>query len=353
MICLALFASALILPVLCSSFAADSSPSVHQHFKVHEVDGSHFLVKRLPSSLEHHNSCYEMDKDNTTVQFCYPSINVVGVAKCGTSALYMLFRNNPDVLVANSLKEYCRRPDQTLFKYYSGFPTLQQSASRKFIINGCIQFRDEKLIATQRLLNPNTSNIVIIRSLDDREWAAYNFWCNPVYDQHCDDGGRWSKPGMYRSPEMFDQFLRASSSPSSVKFLAQTCETMGRSYTSLYDRITEQLGEPPLMVAKEALGSRWLLPQVLRRMEEYIRAKLGAAPELRTEDVLAVNTGDHRGTFNVDNDTRHTEEGLYAISDHRPMLNSSREYIMRCWTECARVSKLAEYPYRCEDEKDV
>jgi hypothetical protein len=45
--------------------------------------------------------------------------------------------------------------------------------------------------------------------------------------------------------------------------------------------------------------------------------------------------------------TKKYEEGQYAISGHRHMLDESRELMNRCWKECREISELTHYAYNC------
>jgi hypothetical protein len=246
----------------CGTLAITLAIPFGQLVTVKEGDGSQFELKRLPESGEHRSSCYEMTKKGIIVQFCYPSINVAGVGKCGTSALYVLFSKNPDVMIAHKGKEYCQRQQQPLFDYLSGFPTPEQSNASKFMVNGCIHL-DKMYISTQQLLEPNTTNFLIVRDLAERQWAAYNFWCYASIDIECNRTAPywgWVQPGMHRSPEMFDGLVRSFDNPLARHFLPDDPKAMASYYQDRYHMLTSPRGDKPFMLAKETLESHENLP---------------------------------------------------------------------------------------------
>ena len=52
---------------------------------VQDFDNSTFTISRI--NKHPIASCYQINKGNEFIPFCYPTINVVGVRKSGTSAL--------------------------------------------------------------------------------------------------------------------------------------------------------------------------------------------------------------------------------------------------------------------------
>lgn len=334
-----------ICPLVLHALVFNQTLDTELHVNAIDEDGIGITVKRLPeTSTSQHFSCYQIERKESSKKFCYPSINIVGVGKCGTSALYLLFARNPAVLAANVNKEYCIESQQTVFSYLSGFPSPEELIEKSFIVNGCMR-QDNLYVAVHRMLAPKTALIMSVRDMADRQWAAYNYWCSTEYDINCDDPGREAKVGMYRSPELFDQLLKSTEHVLSRPFLDK-CSVMSTYYTGWRYYLKESLGILPFLVASEMFLNSSLVHTALDHLEGGINRALRSELKLRVEDLKMVNTGDHRGA-NVIDESRHSDSGVYAISHHRPMLDSSRKHIGRCWKECAEVSQATGFQYNC------
>lgn len=333
----------ILLPVLHFALRFNATLKNGDAVAVKDEDGEAFEITRLPGRTTAMNSCYGIRSGSRSRQFCYPSINVVGAAKCATSALYMLFARNPQVVVANSVKEYCIGKNQTVFEYLSGFPHPDKVPPGHYIVNGCIRV-DEMFVSIYQLLAPRAALFFSVRNLADRQWAFYNYWCSDEFDINCVDASKQVNDGMYRSPEMFDELLKSSAHIYSRPFVLP-CFDMAAYYSKWYKSLALSFGKPPFIIASESWLNSSMVEPTLGRMKDYIAINIGTPLELRAEDMQRVNTGDHHGLV-VDN-THSVDGGRYAISGHRPMLQSTRQHIMRCWAECPLISRLTNYPYAC------
>jgi hypothetical protein len=83
-------------------------------------------------------SCPSHEKDRT-IRFCYPSVIVTGLPKCGTSAMYDFLARFPGAILMHE-KENCpytrRRPHWVFFQ---SLPKYESITSKSLIIDGCIE----------------------------------------------------------------------------------------------------------------------------------------------------------------------------------------------------------------------
>ena len=303
-----------------------------------DIDNTTLYFRRLPQLNSQVGTCYEMKKNNEKVNFCYPAIHIAGVAKCGTSAMYDFLDKQKGIIPANpDQKEYCLN-SRTYFKYFKGFSN-QASINGNIVVNGCIHTPDENIV--HKILQPEAIYILMVRQLADREWASYNFWCNPGVDKDC-MGGKWSKSGMYRSPELFHEMLLAAQYPLSTVDQYK-CSSFEHFYKVPIERLTLNTGIQPFVMSSEAFSgpNNW---KHVQNLQQYINKHLGTTIKLNMTHFHMVNTGDQKGSNSI---ATHATEGLYEMSGHRPILHSSYEYITGCWKECSYIAELAQYPYNC------
>jgi hypothetical protein len=194
-----------------------------------------FYIKRLaPSKADWVHDCYEV-RNNTAgdadFKFCYPSLHVAGVAKCGTSSMFGMLTHHTESITDQQLdKEYCAT-DGNLYQYWKGMaPSFEAMFSQQRIyVSGCIQ--TETVVKMHSILRPKALYIVLVRDLAGRMWSAYNYWCDPKEDLRC-RGGDWTTPGMYRSPGMFDEMLKSSNYPLHLSHdSVYNCATQNYFYT--------------------------------------------------------------------------------------------------------------------------
>lgn len=129
-----------------------------------------------PTNIFH--SCYEVKcdgkscpTDNTTsvLQFCYPSVIITGLPKCGTSAMYDLLSKMPNVVLMHE-KENCpstRR--RSHWQYFHSLPTMQSLTKDSITIDGCI---DVVTNIKMRVIlhNPDAFYIVSLMRLFNASW---------------------------------------------------------------------------------------------------------------------------------------------------------------------------------------
>jgi hypothetical protein len=96
--------------------SANVTINVDSFTEIRNESGS-FFIKRLAHGADWVHDCFEVRKEHDILReydaaldfkFCYPSLHVAGIAKCGTSALYNLFTNHHKSITTLGLKkEYC------------------------------------------------------------------------------------------------------------------------------------------------------------------------------------------------------------------------------------------------------
>jgi hypothetical protein len=164
-----------------------------------------FYIKRLaPAKTDWVHDCYEV-RTNTAgdadFKFCYPSLHVAGVAKCGTSSMFGMLTHHTESITHQQLgKEYCPT-EGNLYQYWKGMaPSFEAMFSQERIyvsgINiiynthihtiytyiipltalsihtytGCIQ--TETVVKMHSILRPKALYIVLVRDLAERMWCV-------------------------------------------------------------------------------------------------------------------------------------------------------------------------------------
>ena len=328
-----------------------------------DSDSSTFLIRRLTSdSTRSARSCYEMKKLKESVKFCYPNLHIAGIGKSGTSALYEFFTEHAtQIKRAHGEKEYCVHT--LYFNYLKEFAPLynvKRGEPQYAYVNGCIN--TGQVTNLHRILSPKAAYVMIVRDLPERTWAAHNFFCYAATGDICSATGvGWTRVGNYRDPLLFDQMLSAANDErqeseginSRMRNTMFSCANLNSLYR---DRMsTMARAATPLVVSIEGLSSRE--PQhygtQLSRMEALIGQQLGLSVKLDEAHLHRVNSGNNRGAANIESNapSQKPPEGVYSISNNQPMLQSSYEFIMNCWSDCQYISDLSQYQYNCTQRK--
>lgn len=316
---------------------------------IQDKDNIDLTIIKLPKDGP--ESCYEMRKIGfNTRRFCYPVINIIGIPKCGTSSIYRYLASNYFQPANEDNKEYCPNLKSTYYDYLEKFGYSYEN--RGYHINGCIKIKTEVMM--HDLLYPNSIYIIMIRDLSSYLWADYNFWCYPEIDLNCKHG-QWTRDGMYRDPIMFDQYLRSIEYSDKSKPMVNVllpCEKYNDFYFNFYglDWILNRKDYMPLLVFP-----MYGLNDIshIKRIELFINERLSTNFTLDIGNMKVINynkNGINNETVQKENiNNNYDKERLYAISNFKPMLNSTREYLNKCWKECANISVLANYNFDCLD----
>ena len=303
-----------------------------------DSDGSSFEIKRLFPIKEQISSCYMLKKNNLFSQFCYPSILVAGVAKCGTSAMYSFLTNQNGLEQAHQHKEYCPR-QTTLYEYFNGFSYKPHAIS----VNGCLD--TEVVQNLHKILQPKAAYIIMVRDLAERIWAAYNFWCIPTHE-NCDPAMfGWTNKNFYRSPHHFHELIMdAYYNKYSKDSDLWGCTKFNYYFSKPIHSLLNSTGTMPFVLAAEGIESS-KQSEHIQRLQVYINTRLNTQISLDLKYLRFVNTGDSKGKV-ADGITH----GVYEVSGHQPMFPPTRGFLSSCWADCKYISQLSNHTYKCAEK---
>ena len=324
---------------------------------IHDNTGLALNPKLLPG-----HSCYDATLNGTTLHFCYPSLIVSGAPKAGTSALYELISEHPHYIGAKR-KENCVKKNTT-DAMWTFFTALQEQTQRVLsqegpgpfiLISGCI-CQECNIWMDFHLRKPKAKYILITRDLSELGWAAFNFWCSEGIDgaKHClDTVNQWSDVKYhYRSPELFHEIVVAQSlGKQSLRVPNAIHHDVFQKdfyWQKLQDFVNTGISaNRVIFVASEVLSENatavWT--KVVSRVSTV--PVLTEHPTINTFGSKRINSGDHKGTNTVSNQTdQGSRGGVYAISGHRPILDKTREIIASVWMQdCIWTSQITGYAY--------
>jgi hypothetical protein len=269
-------------------------------------------------------------KDSPTKRFCYPAINIAGMAKCGTTTAWQYLANQADNInvkpACKITKEWCPN------NYHTFFECFEDSYNDRggYHVNGCINPHHN--VVLHNLLNPRAVYIAMIRDLPTKLFAAYNFWCFEEIDDNCING-QHAKLGMYRDPIIFDKYIKSreyeySKSPGRI---FDRCKGFNNNYMDHLNNFFH-FEIPIIIVPVEAFKDQ------VKRIEIFINTNLNSSITLDPSKLVEFNVNGIHGNSSHPQNT-------YAISNYQPMLNSTRDFINSCWTEINEISKLAHFNY--------
>jgi hypothetical protein len=336
-------------------FVKNAQPHHLSSFTVLDKDYVVINIRRLDEDdlLE---SCYEASKtrkDNGTVEairFCFPSINVAGHQKCGTSSMYEFLAKggHPHLAVTDAkAKELC--PNSIVVSLFFDFfkrlvPLYKERHSKKYHVNGCIH--EVQNLVLHYILEPKTVYIMMVRNLVEQMWGAYNYWCKGSFENIC-KGGYKSREGMYRDPVMFDQLLIAANYELHISYdFIKSCSKIGTFYRDILSPYTDNhMKLSYIVMAMENFED----PDELHRLQHFINRHLQSKIRFSSSKVPHINYNDHSLDPYKLNVTKLLEKkNVYAISHYKPLLQKTRDYVQSCWHEdCLKMSDLSNYRYNC------
>jgi hypothetical protein len=310
-----------------------------------DSDQSQFLIRRL-ADASHGNilrSCYEMKKGRERNKFCYPNLHVAGIGKCGTTALYDFFKEHNSVVVSHKNKEYCPGTYTNLYyDYLKEFSKSYGDPMNVVHLNGCVTTK--KVLNLHRILAPHAAYIFLVRSMADRTWAAYNYFCSRQFYDLCPTKG-WTIEGHYRDAVMFNELVKGANHPAAPVSSHYHCNEFKSFYTDIVHNFGNISGHSPLVISMEALSAA---PEIqesqMQLIESYLARQILFKIALDKSHLRVINTGNSRGNAE---DSSPLPPGSYHISNNRPMLLSTANFINSCWEECSTIVKLTGYPYNC------
>jgi hypothetical protein len=307
-------------------------------------------------------------------QHAFPDLNVVGMAKAGTSQLYQILSQHPGAVPLDPIeKEVCMRGamhtlwelqpftqemtalkaqvQQNLFRWHSGLANHLQSPlfsyappnndskniTRKtepLTVNGCVNWHD--LWLHLHYAKPvNKKYVIVLRDPADWLWATFNFWIDASLDSNLDGNEKqWASADKhYRSPELFHELIlsdiQTNSGANMLIGLKQGTVVYGRRLVSLVGR------ENVLFLRNEDL-----LPEridlaggVLDQISDFTHLDRTQFQENKGLHSFT-NCNNKKGLTNACGSDM-TTRGSYEISGNRTMLGATRKFIyLKFWEEC-------------------
>lgn len=331
---------------------------------VQDINNATFFLRKLDAKEQHIESCYEARRklEGKGFTFCYPAVSIDGFGGCATNQLQE-FLSTQKFVATTSATEHCPNARKPIFEYFQSFAG-RNSSTDTVHLNMCAWPSGIQTHIAQ-VLAPRTANIFVVCSQPDRAWNLYNMYCDPLYDKDCE---LYTTSRMYRSPMMFDQYLRmqqfelgqkSAVSPVLHVPLVPSCvafEKMYSHHTLALARVTDRRS---LVLAGETLQrSNALLSAQLQKLQKYLNDKLGTAwtldestfPQDLSPKSSSHSTEPSPAAPHTDSGFALSPDGLYEVSQFRPMLPATVELIMGCWKECAHISQVTGYHYNCTDQ---
>eukprot|EP01038_Epipyxis_sp_PR26KG_P004174 gene4174-5941_t len=351
----------LILIVYFFRFNVKSSSNSNDWWSVNYSEYGLLYPNEFPFHLKLHrifpdnevNSCYEyatidpMSKNIIKASsFCYPSVIISGFHKCGTTALYHILQNSPNVKNDSIIrKENCYIEYKSIVDYFDSLPKPDTSGKSKLILSGCIKMHTN-LPLYQMLHKPKTFYLVMIRNYADWLWSYYNFFCNAQLEKNCDPKSRWViKKYHKRDPQSFHNIISDSSSKHFGFHPIEHNKIFRKNITMLWNMVGIK---NTLIIANEEVDFH--LMNALYKISNATGIKMPYQSTLNSFTQIRYNTQvsdtsfGPKGKISLKSTTYNP--GKYAASNFQPMLDQSRSLLDEGWkNECYWLSKVSGYQY--------
>jgi len=303
---------------------------------------------------------------HSSIPPAFPDVSIVGFPKAGTSQLYKLLVEHPEIGPVYSRKEFCinhkhfldytQHPDQVqdlvpqLQKYQNQVARKRQKEQNKLLVNACLQPIELDYHFAYMMLQkppsppPRPKFIVLFRDPADWLWASWNYWVDAKLDAHPPQDHDWASPGhQYRSPELFHELIVSGdllqvAARRFGKIRAMAVDVPRRlqwQVRKLYEWTGVPLKEnPPIHFVKmEDMKYHSENPKSHTQFLTTLASFLNISPQNFNQTIARgqTNCNAQKGYQQLCQDSPNT----YAITHHRPMLETTREWIyMQFWEEC-------------------
>lgn len=185
-----------------------------------------------------------------------------------------------------------------------------------------------------------------VRNYADFLWSAYNYWCDPTFDNECITS-HWIVPGVHnRSVDQFDRMISDSVAHRKVvgpAVVREGCPQGANMYSSFMEQLwTKIQPENTMMLTSEELEASPHL--VWSKISKQVGMDW-KHPGMKDFQKVRYNTNEHKGTHSTESADQYVP-GVYAASGYQPLLNKTRSALDKCWkTDCQFVSTLTGYKY--------
>lgn len=322
------------------------------------------------------NSCYTYvatDANRKIVKsnvFCYPSLIVGGIGKCGTGAIYKLLSLATNTVTASvkKKKEYCMPFDKQmkisisdLIEYFDGFVTVFNA--EMIIFNGCIRVTNN-LIMNDILRQPKTKVIIAVRDFVDRFYAAYNYWCGQLYEKKCPFAGYWTRPEKHvRSAEIFhnisvNNFTYGVDSPINTRedrldVNVSLCQSASDYYRypieKQYLNLVNNNNNSLIVIQSEHFSEEFsYYTKLLQQRFGLIFDE--EKEEYKSFQLHRYNTNDHKGDNDKTLKSPIKVKNIYSISGNQPVYFKTRLFLNKCWyPDCIWINRFLYNKYNCSE----
>jgi hypothetical protein len=320
------------------------------------------LIKQHPA-LTPLLPAYQPDPSWSNNTAMFPRLNVVGLAKTGTSQLYKILTNHPDAVADNEKKEYCmyganhiswdtaevaaatdhdkRTVQANLYTWHQQAAAVateakaqeSQQQQRLLTVNGCLNLHDTWL-HLHYIRPSNAKYFILLRDPADWLFAGWNFWVDDVLDsrgqaaQGSDAKKLWaSATTEYRSPELFHELIISGHATKSgthlLDILRRQTVTAGRRLVALAGKEQVLFLKNEDMLPEHIDRSGGMLDQIAN-FTGLARSKF-KGPGLHT----MLNCNDNKGFQSKcgGQEEGSSSRGSYEIAGHRKMLEKTRAFI--------------------------
>jgi hypothetical protein len=331
---------------------------------VQDINNSTFYIAKLDADNQRIESCYEVRRklgDDKGFIFCYPAVSIDGFGGCATQALQHFLAAQPFV-AATVETNLCPNARKPIFEFFKTLASLNSSTT-KVHLNTCLWPSTIQTHIAQ-ILSPRTASIFVVCNQPDRAWNIYNMYCDPLFDKDCEFS---TNKNMYRSPMMFDQYLRMQQAALALKStvhpvlhvpIVPSCTAFEKMYSHHTLALARVTGHRSLVLASEALRlSSTTHSAQINKIQAYLNEILGSTWTLdvskypQEPPARDVSQGGLAAAHSPQAPTAASLEpspdGLYEISQHRPLLPVTVQFIMSCWKECMHISQVTGYNYNC------
>jgi hypothetical protein len=303
----------------------------------------------------------------------FPNLNVVGLAKTGTSQLYKILTSHAGTVPFAAKKEHCMQGAQhiswdvprevkaatdedkrtvqaNLYEYHEKSAAINaalhgntgtskghwNSHSHLQSVNGCLNLHD--LWLHLHYIPPtNAKFFLLLRDPADWLWAGFNFWVGDldIRFAHTQKDKLWaSAKSEYRSPELFHELIVSGHATTSGSNLL---EKLRRQTVTAGRRIVDLVGRENVLF----LRNEDMLPENIDQtdgMLDQIANFTGLERSKFTGPVLhtMMNCNDNKGFSKTCQDDV-SSRGAYAIAGDRHMLEKTRAFIYLHYQEECQI----------------
>ena len=306
-----------------------------------DTDGAVITLTRTNDKKTTYKSCYDMSRKPALpavpfVHFCYPTLNINGHPKAGTSALYYILQEHPNIKAAHSKKEYCRflpfqkqEEHTSIFRYLYGFAAATENMGiNDILVNGCINglISPAPYLELDKLLKgPNALHMYVVRDAADRSWATYNFWCDFESEPDCPPGAHRKEIVHHRSAEDFHNSVLDNEPKKMLIANHAELSEMYTHYIKMMETMTTSKHVHVIASEKMKTNLVGVWEDFSKELKSNLNYDIPLHPKLKQLSEVRINENKKKES----------------------MLNETEKILRSWWDECDDVSKRTAWLYNC------